>query len=119
MAGLHGVTLPDAIGARIGGLKQAVEALGVQWTLGGATRFIETWAWVIFAGFIAFRMPNTQEILRGHDPALDAHPERGAAPERSRLVWRPSPRWAVAMGVLAVLGVLSLNRPSDFLYFQF
>jgi alginate O-acetyltransferase complex protein AlgI len=122
MAGVHGVTLPDAIGARIGGLKQAIEALGVQWTLGGATRFIETWAWVIFAGFIAFLMPSTQEILRGHEPALDAHPDRGgAAPVGGRggLVWRPSPRWAVALGVLAVLGVLSLNRPSDFLYFQF
>ena len=129
MAGLNGITLPDAIGARIGSLKLAFDALGVQWTLGGATRFIETWGWVLAAGGIAFLLPNTQEIMRGRGVAPDAAPEKGltpaAAPVSARtagkapMVWRPSARWAVAVGALAVLGVLSLNRPSDFLYFQF
>jgi alginate O-acetyltransferase complex protein AlgI len=33
--------------------------------------------------------------------------------------WTLSRAWAVAFGILAVAALLSLNRPSEFLYFQF
>jgi len=37
----------------------------------------------------------------------------------SRLVWRPSSPWAVAMGCAATLGVLAAGGTSEFLYFRF
>ncbi|WBS05600.1 hypothetical protein OU994_15565 [Pseudoduganella sp. SL102] len=49
-------------------------------------------------------------------PALDA---AGGMAGRTRLAWRPARRHAVLVGTLAVLGLLSLNRPTDFLHFQF
>ncbi|HEY4171725.1 MAG TPA: MBOAT family O-acyltransferase [Rhodopila sp.] len=37
----------------------------------------------------------------------------------SRLAWRQSPQWAVAMGCAATLGVLAAGGTSEFLYFRF
>jgi alginate O-acetyltransferase complex protein AlgI len=116
MAGIEGVALPDAIGMRLGGLRGVLEDVGVTWYLGGGTRLIETWAWVALAAAIALGMPNTQQIMGRWEPALDARP---AAPRPQWLAWQPARRHALALGVLVVLSVLSLNQPSDFLYFQF
>ncbi|GGY13355.1 MBOAT family protein [Massilia dura] len=120
MAGEHGVQLPATIGAHLGahlgGLKAALDGLGIGWYQGGTARFVETWGWVAAAAVVAFAMPNTQQIMHRFAPALDAGGPREAA---VRLAWRPARRHAVLIGTLAVLGVLSLNRPTDFLYFQF
>jgi hypothetical protein len=48
-------------------------------------------------------------------PALD-HVD---AANTTRFTWLSSPRWALAMSVVLALGLLSLTRPSEFLYFQF
>jgi D-alanyl-lipoteichoic acid acyltransferase DltB (MBOAT superfamily) len=121
MTGGFGVTLPEAIGSRLGALGTALENAGVNYYLGGGTRFIENWSWVLFAAAIAFLLPNTQQIVRRFEPALDFLP--GAHPNPSRaihwLTWLPSRRWAMLLGVLAVASLLSLNRPNEFLYFQF
>nr|WP_229422510.1 MBOAT family O-acyltransferase [Pseudoduganella umbonata] len=116
MAGGHGVQLPATLGAHLGGLKATLDGMGIGWYQGGTVRFIETWGWVTAAGAIAFALPNTQQIMHRFAPALDA---AGDGPASSLLAWRPARRHAVLVGALAVLGVLSLNRPSDFLYFQF
>ena len=115
MAGQAGVTLPDAIGARLGGLAHALERLGVGWSLGGGTQFIETWSWVTVAALVAFLAPNTQQIMYRYAPALDH--DGTAAPVR--LSWLPAARPALATGLLAVACLLALSRPSEFLYFQF
>jgi D-alanyl-lipoteichoic acid acyltransferase DltB (MBOAT superfamily) len=115
MAGLHGVTLPDAIGIRLGAAGNALAQLGVRWTLGGATQFIETWCWVALAALVAFCAPNTQQIMHRFAPGLDH--DGTAAPRR--LAWAPAPRTALATGMLAVACLLALSRPSEFLYFQF
>jgi alginate O-acetyltransferase complex protein AlgI len=36
-----------------------------------------------------------------------------------RLGWRPSPRWAIAMGCAATLGLLAAGGTGEFLYFRF
>ena len=115
MSGQYGVALPDAIGARLGGLHEALASLGIKWTLGGATQFIETWCWVAVAALVAFWAPNTQQIMHRFEPALDH--DGTAAP--ARLAWLPAPRQALATGMLAVFCLLALSRPSEFLYFQF
>ncbi len=115
MIGGYGVGLPDAIGNQLGPLKSHLEALGVSFYLGGGIRFIETYAWVAAAAVVAFAFPNTQEILSRFEPALDFDAKR--APRR--WLWQPRRAWAIWIGVIAAVSVLSLNRPSEFLYFQF
>jgi len=79
-----------------------------------------TWFWVVVAGFIAFALPNTQEIVRRFRPALE-DPRATMAPSLAlaRLTWAPRLGWAVVIGVLLGAGLLSLSRPTEFLYFQF
>lgn len=45
-----------------------------------------------------------------------------AAPTTAALIatrWQPTPRWALACTAVFVLSVFTLNRPAEFLYFQF
>ena len=120
MTGSFGVGLPQAIGNQLGGLRPALEGIGMTFFLGGGTQFFETWTWVAAAALIAFTCPNTQEILGSFTPALElhsAHLPKGWLAETLR--WTPTRSWAIALGTLLVLSLLSLNRPSQFLYFQF
>jgi D-alanyl-lipoteichoic acid acyltransferase DltB (MBOAT superfamily) len=117
MTGSNGAALPAAIVDRIPGLGGLLGQIGVGTFLGGGTRFISGSAWVIAAAIIAFAMPNTQEIMRRARPALPG--ERVQAPMPRLFGWRPSPAWAIVYGLLFALGLISLSRPSEFLYFQF
>ena len=117
MFGTHGIGLPAAIGERLGTLRPLLESLGVQFFLGGGARFAETYAWVALAAVIAFNFPNTQEIMRNYKPGLGA--ASGAVADRTRFAWRPTSRWATAIGVLAAACLIALDRPAEFLYFQF
>lgn len=120
MVGGFGVGLPDAIGIRIGGLKSTLENAGVVFFLGGGTRFLETWGWTLAAAFIVFALPNTQQITRHYGPSLaSVRAQQQPLPWIARWAWTPSRRWAVAIGLLALCCLLSLNQPGEFLYFQF
>jgi hypothetical protein len=74
-----------------------------------------TCVWVAALLPIVFLAPNTQQIMQRFRPALD-HIDTATA---TRLAWHSSPRWMLAMSVVLALGLLSLTRPSEFLYFQF
>jgi D-alanyl-lipoteichoic acid acyltransferase DltB (MBOAT superfamily) len=127
MAGLNGVALPNALAARFGESWAIAERLGVTTFLGGGSAFVANYAWLLVLLPAALWMPNTQEIFRDFEPALAHKP--GAAPEasqllvsrsaRRRIVWRPTPRWAAVTAAITCLGLLSLSRVSEFLYFQF
>lgn len=58
-----------------------------------------------FAAFIAFTLPNTEEIF------FDAR-------ER-RFSWRPRPIWALGLSALFVACLYQMAAPTEFLYFQF
>ena len=59
---------------------------------------------------------NTQELMHRFRPALATSGERLDAKQlRLRLNWK----WATAAGLLAGASLLSLSRPTEFLYFQF
>ncbi|MDO8033902.1 MBOAT family protein [Janthinobacterium sp. SUN128] len=114
MAGGFGLALPDALASHWQSLQPALAAMGMDFYLGGGTLFIETWTWIAVAALITFAMPNTQQIMRRFDPALDFQ-----ASGRHLLTWRASPAWAAAIALLALASMLALNRPAEFLYFQF
>ena len=61
--------------------------------------------WLVILYAIVWLAPTTRQWMLG-DPA-------------SRLAWRPSPQWGVAMGCAATLGVLAAGGTSEFLYFRF
>ncbi len=61
-------------------------------------------------------LPNVYEFMREAAPEIPA--VRGA-PRGLRLGWQMQPRWAVVVGIMAALSLISLHRVSEFLYFQF
>jgi alginate O-acetyltransferase complex protein AlgI len=114
LSGVNGIALPDAFASRLGGLLPAMERLGITFYGGGGSQLIETWSVVGAVAAIVFLCPNIQQITARFEPALDCPASRPA-----RLAWAPTRAWGVVIGVIALLDLLSLNRPSDFLYFQF
>jgi alginate O-acetyltransferase complex protein AlgI len=121
MVAVYGVSLPASIGLHLGGLKAVLETYGVSFYLGGGTRFLQTYSWVLLAAVIAFTLPNTQQIMDKFEPALDYHSGRDSASALSTcyLTWSPDLKWAAWVGIILVASLLLLNRPSEFLYFQF
>jgi D-alanyl-lipoteichoic acid acyltransferase DltB (MBOAT superfamily) len=64
-------------------------------------------------GVIAWGFPNSQQLLDGHRPALEA------APSASRLRWRPSAGWTALTVVGLFYALIEMGKVSEFLYFQF
>jgi hypothetical protein len=129
MAGLNGVTVPHAIGARLGAFGQWLEQSGVTYDWSSGSQFIAGLAWLAVLFVVVTLMPNSLELLSPHRPALDfqgspseAAPARGVRAAVARL--RPTDlvqsRFGPAfVATLAVAGVLGLHRVSAFLYWQF
>jgi hypothetical protein len=64
--------------------------------------------------FIVWALPNSQTIMARFSPTLTA----GQNVPRW-LSWRPTTIWAVALGVLLAVSLMSLQQTKVFLYFQF
>ncbi|MBI1262533.1 MAG: MBOAT family protein [Rhizobiales bacterium] len=85
--------------------------------------------WLSFWMGILWYWPNTQQLMALVKPAYDyGRRERHADPlllpiEGTRYgwlgVWRPGMAAAVLVGLAATVSILSLQRVSEFLYFQF
>jgi alginate O-acetyltransferase complex protein AlgI len=122
MTGLSGVGLPESIGNHLGALRPLLEQWGISFYSGGGARFVQTYTWVALAAAICFLLPNTQQIMSGYAPALD-YAAAGDPLAQSRIArrlrWSPNLRWALWIGLMATMSLLSLNRPAAFLYFQF
>ncbi len=99
MAGLHGVALPRSwivpIAQHWSGVVPGWIHAGGMGTLAGPIEL----AWLGAALAIVWTMPNTQEIMARR--------------------WTPSPAWALATAVLALVGILGLTSASAFIYFNF
>lgn len=125
MIGLHGLALPTGLAGYVGPLPALLGRLGIHFTLEGGTNFVLTYLWVTALFAVAFFLPNSQQFLARHDPSLlsaDPTSPESARQFRSphfRLQWLPARRWAIAMGAMLALGILTLGRVTEFLYFQF
>jgi hypothetical protein len=65
--------------------------------------------------FIVWALPNSQTIMGRFSPALAA----SIHDLPQFLSWRPTAGWAMALGVLLALSLMSLQQTKVFLYFQF
>jgi D-alanyl-lipoteichoic acid acyltransferase DltB (MBOAT superfamily) len=115
MTGLNGVSLPDAVALHTGSLALWLGSRGVVFTAGGGREFIMTFLWIAALLPIVFLAPNSQQIMSRFRPALDQARDSGTA----RLVWSANWQWGTVMVIILACGLLSLTRPSEFLYFQF
>lgn len=71
--------------------------------------------YLLIAMSIVWLAPNTQQIMQNFRPALDT-PIRMTV---TRLVWKPSYKWALIHAFAAMIGLMSLSELSEFIYFQF
>jgi alginate O-acetyltransferase complex protein AlgI len=125
LIGLHGLVLPDAVAASVPGLAAALRQLGIGFSSDDTGGLGMLYGWIVVLLGIALLSPNTLEMLRAWQPAVTmpaATPLgrldlwRGLA---SRLQLSLTPVWAVATAVILTLGLLGVNRVSEFLYWQF
>ena len=126
MAGLNGVTLPNALVARLGPEAAGLLAdIGIGTHLGGGWRFVLTWLWVGGLLLLALVAPNSVQLTRAYRPTVTRFAEDARyavqpfATGMAKLRWRSSAAWAAAVSVVAATGVLGLSSISEFLYFQF
>jgi alginate O-acetyltransferase complex protein AlgI len=116
MAGVNGVSIPATLATYLPiAVSAALERWGVAFPLGGASRFMFQYVWIVVLLPLVMLAPNTQDILGRFQPALNFRDTRGPA----RVSWRPSSGWAAIVAVTTVCGLLSLTRVSEFLYYQF
>jgi D-alanyl-lipoteichoic acid acyltransferase DltB (MBOAT superfamily) len=67
--------------------------------------------------FMAFTLPNTQQLLSQDYLALDNKPCPPVV--AAQWHWKPTAGWAAILAVLGVWALLGLSSVSEFLYFQF
>lgn len=112
MAGMNGISIPLSLSPYIGNFLGNVVSLdGFTPLVGLPTK--ETVTWLSAGLSIVWLLPNTQQWMYKFAPAWDA------VISHSRLTWQPTRRHAVLVGVVLSISLLSLNRVSEFLYFQF
>jgi hypothetical protein len=122
MSGVNGVILPDGLSAMLGSLQPWLAQHGVV-TGEHVPNRLASWSdgfkFIFILLLIAWAAPNTQQIMRDFEPALDTY--RGATAGRVPGWPRFSitAHWAVIVALLFVYAVGSLTRVSEFLYFQF
>ncbi|MDP2761582.1 MAG: MBOAT family protein [Sideroxyarcus sp.] len=63
---------------------------------------------------IVWIAPNTQQVMHKFKPALDV-----SAGMQCKFAWSPAPAWLIGTLAIAVLGIISISKLSEFLYFQF
>jgi hypothetical protein len=126
MAGLNGVSLPNALVARLGpDMAALLAALGVRTHLGGGWTFVFNWLWVSMLLMLVLVAPNTIQLTRSYRPTIDRFGDAAAYAVQPlhqcipSLRWQPNRVWAAAISVIAAMGILGLGSVSEFLYFQF
>jgi alginate O-acetyltransferase complex protein AlgI len=100
MLGLHGIGLSQLKNISVGRMKIAF--------------------WITVPAFIALVCPNSLELLSRYEPALGWKPSpHDGGTAKTRILWGPSLAWAVAVSMIAAIGILYLGGQSEFLYWQF
>lgn len=117
LIGANGVSLPRGLLEPLG-LVGVLPFIGVD--DGGAVAFVVISLWVAALTLIVVLMPNTMQLMARFEPALDFDERPGRTQESpGQWAWRPTLSWGCVVSVFAVIAVLRLGGPSEFLYWQF
>jgi alginate O-acetyltransferase complex protein AlgI len=119
MIGVNGIALPQALFDRLGPLTRTLHGIGViaePWSMGD---FAKTAIWILILMFVALACPNTLQILARYEPALGVKPQSTKFAFGRSVEWGASLPWAIAVSTIAVIAMVSLGGPSEFLYWQF
>lgn len=108
MAGSNGIAAPLSLA---GFLPQLVESQGPVDT--GTAMLVSC---VLLA--IAWFAPNTQQITSYVGPK-GVYGSGDIGEERTAFRWHASTRWAIAVGCLFGIALMSMSKVSEFIYFQF
>jgi hypothetical protein len=111
MIGQHGIVIPTGLAFAFQAEQDLLLRLGVTFAEGSGTQLVKTWLWLLPLLGIVFLLPNTQEILARFGPVLEM-------PEDESYVVPPL-AWAPVVGFIAFIGIISITRVSEFLYWQF
>lgn len=125
MAGMNGIAIPSGLEFAVRPIRGLLDILGVRFVHATGTALVMTYAWVTALLAIAFLCPNSQQIMARVKPVLEppggmAHGGTAVTADRgSWWEWRSSAFWAIAIGCLAFIAMISITRVSEFLYWQF
>jgi hypothetical protein len=115
MSGVNGFYLNAEWLYQLGSLGVYLQELGIVFAP-MAINFNKFWIMsILLVWFIAWFMPNTQQLLSRYEPAIYSGEIKGW----KCLQWQPSRVWTLSIAMLATIGILSLTRISEFLYFNF
>ena len=120
MAGGNGFWLPEGYLAYVGPLGSVLTDWGWRFEAnGGLFAGAPQILWILVLFFAVWFLPNTQEIMRRYRPALGSAATHEIGRLQGMLRWRPTAPIAAATALVLLVSLLSLNRVSEFLYFQF
>lgn len=114
--GINGVALPLGIYERLG--SGWLQQHGVTVVVWESEDFLKLGVLIPLLLAIALFLPNTQEVLAAHEPALGFKhgPDRD---RRINVAWSPSLLWSAGVAAAAMIAIFQLAGPSEFLYWQF
>ena len=122
LLGQNGVALPQEIYDHLGPLAGWLHRAGVvsvSRDLWSGHEFARMVMWIVALMLIALVCPNTLQILARYNPALGVKPHTTNVLGGKIIEWNASLPWAIAVSIVAAVGILSLSGPSEFLYWQF
>ena len=120
LVGGNGFILPTHYREPLGAIGQVLEGIGA--TYGAVPGFGGGWQIIWLAGLLiwVWILPNAQELLRNHEPALNIV-KRNRILGRSWPAWSPNMAYGVIFGIAGAVVIVSLlqGQPGEFIYFQF
>jgi len=119
MIGLNGFELVPADRVWLGPLASALGAIGIKFQASVMQPIGPMLAWVGPLLLVAWLAPNTQQMMGLSLVALTPLRERIRVQALRWPNWVPSLRWATVIAVMFIMALLGINRPTQFLYFQF
>jgi alginate O-acetyltransferase complex protein AlgI len=75
--------------------------------------------WLLSLMIISTLLPNTQQIMKSFDPALEIYKGEIIQTKYQWLVWKPTFMFSMFHSVILVISILFISKKSEFLYFQF
>jgi alginate O-acetyltransferase complex protein AlgI len=119
MIGNTGVSVPAIFLDHMPSLGSTLTSLGISSGIGGGKAFVYGFLWILLAAFIAFACPNSYQLYRKFRVAIVDKPILENIVQSTNLSLRMNKSSAALLGILFVVCLLFLGRPSEFLYFQF